>query len=55
MKTKISIRKHAAPATLALALAVGALYARAGDIVGEAKLGTPPAVRAMVSSTAVGQ
>jgi hypothetical protein len=57
VKTKASIRKHAAPATLAIALAVGALYARAdvvtdwniraGDIMGEARLGTPPAVRNM--------
>ena len=54
---KRSIRKHAAPAVLLAMLAAGALYARAdavtdwnvraGEVMAEAKLGTPPAVRAM--------
>ena len=52
-----SLRKHAAPAVLLAMLAGGALYARAdvvtdwnvraGEVMGEAKLGTPPAIRVM--------
>ncbi len=52
-----TIRKHAAPAVLLAMLAAGALYARAdavtdwniraGEVMAEAKLGTPPAIRAM--------
>ena len=52
-----SIRRHAAPAVLLATLAAGALYARAdvvtdwnvraGEVMAEARLGTPPAIRAM--------